>query len=129
VIPPPFLILTQNRPWTIVWALRGFAAVETSRKPTLAQFFGTKRAFAKTRPSKVLEPVSLYGWRERVAEIRTLLFRANNVAAASACLGNGRLPRDGLRHRASAFSAAAHLAFMFLRVICIGVNGVPIFFA
>jgi len=27
--------------------------------------------------------------------IRTLLFRANNVAAAEACLGKGRLPRDG----------------------------------
>jgi hypothetical protein len=35
----------------------------------------------------------------------------------------------GLRHRANVFSAAAHLAFMFLRMICIGVNGVPIFFA
>jgi hypothetical protein len=34
-----------------------------------------------------------------------------------------------LRHRANASSAAAHLAFMFLRMICIGVNGVPIFFA
>ena len=37
--------------------------------------------------------------------------------------------RDSLRHRANASSAAAHLAFMFLRMICIGVNGVPIFFA
>jgi hypothetical protein len=33
----------------------------------------------------------------------------------------------GLRHRANVFSAAAHLAFMFLRMTCIGVNGVPIF--
>jgi hypothetical protein len=45
------------------------------------------------------------------------------------CLGKGRLPRDGLRQRPNVFSAAAHLAFMFLRMICIGVNGVPIFFA
>jgi hypothetical protein len=30
------------------------------------------------------------------------------------------------RHRANAFSAAAHLALMFLRIFQTGVNGVPI---
>jgi hypothetical protein len=33
----------------------------------------------------------------------------------------------GLRHWANVFSAAAHLAFIFLRMTGIGVNGVPIF--
>jgi hypothetical protein len=41
----------------------------------------------------------------------------------------GRLPAIACDHRADGVSAPAHLALMFLRVICIGVNGVPFFFA
>jgi hypothetical protein len=43
-------------------------------------------------------------------------------------LGKGRLPRQLASSRQRLFGGG-HLTFMFLRMICIGVNGVPIFFA
>jgi len=68
------------------------------------------------------------GHRILTSETTNLTWPTNLPRTCKQMLGKGRC-RDSLRQRANAFSAAAHLALMFLRMICIGVNGVPIFFA
>jgi hypothetical protein len=61
------------------------------------------------------------------------LFQLNTVRvlpwsiASNDVLDLAVAPRESQRrHRGNAFSAAAHLALMFLRIFQTGVNGVPI---